>query len=262
MKVTTQEILSALKVALKSRAKTYKDVAEHLSVSEKTVKRLFQDGDCSLSRLERICELINVSIWDLVGFAEQYKTPLAQLSSEQEQFLASHPHFFNYLFLLTLGYTADQIQTRYELSDLSTFYYLKELDALGLIELSANNRYQLRVKGKLLLKLHGPLHNKVKTENQRFLTHVVDNHGKGQVRFRSAYRFMSKDTLLELNAEPDSLFEKYVKLSNRDEAVLARDNLVAVKWAAQVAPMEVFGRWPIEHLDQQKVKIGELASTD
>lgn len=244
------EITDALKVALRSRGLTYKDLAEKLNLSEKTIKRLFSEQDCSLSRLDNICSAINLSVFDLMDFARQYKEPHAKLSPAQEQFLAENRAHFNFMFMLTIGYSAEQIQERYKLSELGLFRYLRDLDAQDLIALGANNQFRLLIKGKLLLKLHGPLHNILRDANTLFLEHVVDNEAEPGVSFRSAYRFISKETLVELGNDFEELNNKYQKLAQRDEAVLPRDKLIGVKWVTLASPFEIFGKWSIPELKE------------
>lgn len=242
------EITSALKTALKSRGVTYREVADQIGVSEKTIKRLFSEKDCSLSRLTEVCDVINLSVYDLLDFAQHYSKPAVRLSEQQERFLGGHPQHFAFLFFLTTGYSADQIKQKYALSELSCFRYLRDLDKQRFIELAENNRYRLLVDGRLIVPLHGPLHGFVKNANQVFLEHVIDNDGESGFDFRSSFRHMSRDTLLQLNEELAEITVKYQKLAQRDEAVLPRNKLLPVKWCFASAPYEIFGKWQINEL--------------
>lgn len=239
------EITSALKTALKSRGVTYREVAEKIGVSEKTIKRLFSDKDCSLTRLNQICEVINLSVYDLLDFAQHYSKPGVRLNEEQEIFLGTHRQHFAFLYFLTVGYSADQIQEKYHLSELSCFRYLRDLDKLKLLELAENNRYRLLVDGKLLVPLHGPMHGFVRDANKLFLDYVIDHDGEKGVNFRSSFRHMSADTLQDLDEDLAELSVKYQKLSQRDEAVLPRSKLLPVKWIVASAKFDIFGKWKI-----------------
>jgi DNA-binding Xre family transcriptional regulator len=49
-------VIDALRLHLKARNITYKELAQAIDLSEISVKRLFTGGDCSLDRLEQICQ--------------------------------------------------------------------------------------------------------------------------------------------------------------------------------------------------------------
>ena len=246
MQAANDEITSALKVAMKSRGITYKHIADKLGVSEKTIKRLFRDKDCSISRLTEICRIINLSVYDLLDFARRYTEPRAKLSEEQEYFLQNNACHFYFLFFLISGHTPDQIQSLYQLSDVSIFRYLRDLDRLEFIELSDNNRYRLLVEGKLLMQLHGPLHETIKGINQLFLHHVIDHDNQPDASFISSFRYMTPENLSEMIQEFYATTQKYRKIAHQDEAIMAREKLIPVKWATLAARFDVCGKWPLD----------------
>jgi DNA-binding Xre family transcriptional regulator len=62
----TQQLIETLKKALKAHGKTYQDVAQHLELSEASVKRLFSEKSFSLQRLDQTCQMMDMEITDLV----------------------------------------------------------------------------------------------------------------------------------------------------------------------------------------------------
>lgn len=244
------EITSALKSALKSRGVTYKQVADQLDVSEKTIKRLFKDKDCSLSRLNEICAAINLSIYDLLEFARHYHEPLTELTLDQQTYLQKHPYHFSFLFFLTMGHKVAEIQDSYALTDVSIFRYLRDLDRQGFIELGANNHFRLLVEGKLLMRLHGPLHDMIKQRNQEFLDHAVNHDGEEFTHFSSSFRYMSPQTFHELNEDLSVISKKYRKLAYQNEMILPRDKLIPVKWSTLVSEYPICGKWPLVELEK------------
>jgi len=239
------EITAVLKSTLKTRGITYKQVAKKLGVSEKTIKRLFRDKDCSLSRLSAICDAIDISLYDLLDFARDFHEPLVELNEIQQTFLAKHPNHFAFLFFLSLGHSTQEIQEKYTLSDISIFRYLHNLDREGFIELGANNRFRLLVHGKLLMRPHGPLHELVKKRNTEFLAKVLDKDGQKRHHFNSSFRYMTSQTFYDLQEELDTISTKYRKIAYQNEMVFSKDKLIPVKWTTILAEYEIFGKWPI-----------------
>ena len=60
-------LIVELKRVLKERGITYAGIAEHLRLSQASVKRLFSSQDFSLSRIDQICELAGIELTDLVA---------------------------------------------------------------------------------------------------------------------------------------------------------------------------------------------------
>lgn len=241
-----QEITSALKLAFKAQGVTYRDVADRIGVSEQTIKRLFKDRDCSLSRLSEVCHAINISLYDLLEVAREYSEPMARLSDEQESYLASHPSHFHFLFFLISGYELDDIQKNYQISDLILFRYLRDLDRQQLIELSANNQFRLKVEGKLLMRLNSKLAKLVRERNHVFLDHALDHHNDASTWFSSSFRFMSPDTLNAMHSDMEDLMQRYRKAAYQDEAILPKERLLPVKWSTIAAPFNICGEWPLD----------------
>ena len=81
----TRELLITLKKALKAQGITYAQVAEHLDLTEASVKRLFSQQGFTLERLDQVCQLLDIQISDLVQLMNEQQHQLQQLSAEQEQ---------------------------------------------------------------------------------------------------------------------------------------------------------------------------------
>lgn len=240
------EITSALKQAFKARGVTYKDVAERIGVSEQTIKRLFREKDCSLSRLNELCDAIDISVYDLMEISRQHSEPATKLSDQQEEFLRDNPSHFSFLFFLTAEYSLETIKSRYQLSDITVFRYLRDLDKHAFLELSANNQFRLLIEGRILMKLAGPLGEVVRQRNHAFLEHVCDHDGETGTAFSSSFRLMSADTINALQADFEVLDKKYRKAAYQDSSLLPREKLHPVKWVSMMAPLEICGFWPLD----------------
>ena len=239
------EITQSLKIALKSRGMTYRDLAKKIQVSEQTVKRLFKDKDCSLSRLNQICDAIDLSVYDLLEYAKHHTEPLAYLTPEQEHYLNEHVAHFYFLYFLTSKHTLEDIQATYNLRDIQIYQIMRDLQEQGFIDLWGDNQYRLKIEGQLLLKLHSPVHNIVADINHRFFDYVVENDGSEDTSFNSSFRFMSKNTLNQLAQELDELHDKYRKIAHQNEMILPKEDLVPVKWTTLVSPYAICGKWPL-----------------
>jgi len=235
-----------LKLALKARGVTYQIVANHIGVSEQTIKRLFKEKDCSLSRLNDVCEAIDISLYDLLDVAREFSESMTSLNDDQQIWLAMNPSHFHFLFFLTSGYALPDIQEKYQLSEATLFRYLRDLDRQNFIELSAQNQFRLKVEGKLLMTLNGKLSKLVRFRNHDFLDYVFDYHDDVNTWFSSSFRFMSADTLKALHSDMEDIMKRYRKAAYQDESILPRERLLPIKWSTVAASFDICGEWPLE----------------
>ena len=92
--MTTQsasEKLSAqVRKLMKKHKATYSKLATALAVSESTVKRLIHSNDISFSRLEQLAAFFELDVFELVDLARDSRTAGAELTEDQERYLAAH----------------------------------------------------------------------------------------------------------------------------------------------------------------------------
>ncbi|AZZ91460.1 helix-turn-helix domain-containing protein [Hahella sp. KA22] len=243
------ELIAVLKTALKAKGFTYRDLAETLGVSEQSVKRLFRDQDCSLSRLEKICEAIGVSLLDLVLVARNRQEPLTRITPEQERFLASHISHFNILFLLTQGYSVTDIQARHGLSQAQMYAFLRALEVWRFLDIKQGLEIRLRVEGHLSFPLGGALHEHIKSMNSRFLSQVLDEYEQEDRLFDSGFRRVSQSTLQRWRREMEELVRQVRRSAYQDERLLPADQLVPVKWTLCLSPFDWFAQLEVNPED-------------
>ena len=87
-------VFEALKAHLRTRGMTYKDLAVALKVSEATVKRVFSERDCTLRRLEQICEVVQVDLQGISRGAPRRSRLITQLTRQQEQEIVEDHRLF------------------------------------------------------------------------------------------------------------------------------------------------------------------------
>lgn len=161
-------LLGVLKTQLKVRNITYAMIAESLALSEASIKRLFSSGDMSLSRLEAIASLAQLSLGDLVELAERKIAHRDSLDYLQEQQLASDTRLLLVAVCVINGLNFDQIRDQYRFAEAELFRLLARLDSVGIIELLPQNRIRLLLSPLFRWLPNGPIqryfHDKVKQE--------------------------------------------------------------------------------------------------
>src|SRR6185369_16059177 len=103
--IESNQVLGAVKQALRARGVTYRQLGKLVKMSESGVKKLFATGDCSLGRLLEICEAVGVSLEDVAREAPR-RDPVS-FSATQEAFFLANPQCFYFLWdLMTHNFDA------------------------------------------------------------------------------------------------------------------------------------------------------------
>jgi DNA-binding Xre family transcriptional regulator len=151
------ELTKALKRCLRSRGVTYAALAETLGLSEASVKRLFSAGGFTLERIEQVCRVVDIDLYELARLARRATSTVSTLTSVQEQALAANPRLLVVFHLLLNGWKTDEILSEYRLSRAEYLKLLLELDRLHLIELRPDNEARLHTACHISWRRDGPM---------------------------------------------------------------------------------------------------------
>lgn len=162
----TNQLIEALKQALKAHGKTYVDVAAHLDLSEASVKRLFSQRSFSLQRLDEVCQMIDIEISDLVQLMNATSSgAITRLTLEQEQEIVADVELLLITVCVLNRWTMAQILETLDINEPRCINHLAKLDRLRMIELLPRNRVKLRVAPNFQWRENGPI-------QQFFLRHL------------------------------------------------------------------------------------------
>ncbi|MGY0615347.1 helix-turn-helix domain-containing protein [Vibrio sp. FJH11] len=151
-------LIKELKRQLKLAGLHYVDVAQHLGVSEGTVKRLLAEGhQISLERLEHICQLIGLEMAELFKLAASHNRGLESLSLEQERQLVEDKALLLVAICVVNGYQFEHIIEQYRFNEPELVQKLALLDRLNIIDLLPGNKIRLRISPTFQWQMGGPI---------------------------------------------------------------------------------------------------------
>jgi transcriptional regulator with XRE-family HTH domain len=140
------QILLTLKNALRGKRLTYRAVAVQLGVHEATVKRNLNGRGVSLEFLERVCEVVDLRLSELLEISkESQESRQKYISSRQESGLSSNLRTTFFFLLLQRKWTPEEIREEFKLTEAQLVHHLVRLDKLGLIKLLPNNRVRMLI---------------------------------------------------------------------------------------------------------------------
>jgi len=154
----TKQLIDSLKRALKAHGLSYIDVAQQLGLSEASVKRLFSESSFSLIRLDKVCQMMEMEISDIVlQMNNDFRSMLSGLSFEQEEEIAGDIALLLITVCVLNRWTMPQLIEHFHLSEHQCIRHLAVLDRLKVIELLAGNNIKLRVSANFKWLDNGPI---------------------------------------------------------------------------------------------------------
>lgn len=210
----SQLLLQAIRAQLRTRGITYRELAGMLGVSEPTVKRDLSRGDFALSRLDRICEVLELSLADLVAGDATGATVLTQLSAEQETALVSDPKLLLAAYLLVNDWKFAEIVKVYRFDENDLVNLLLRLDQLRIVDYRPPHRVQKLTARNFAWRKEGPV-------QEYFLQRVVPEFLGGRFEdagegFHFIAGLLSEASRQHMGAALQRLAQEFEELARRD----------------------------------------------
>lgn len=216
-----REITNALKRCLKARAMTYAGLAKKIDLSEASVKRLFSSRSFSLKRIERICQVLDMDLFELARLARGETEAAAALSAAQEEALAASPRLLLVFHLLLADWTMEDIVRHYELTRAQVIRLMLELDRLGLIELRPRNDVRLRTARQVSWRPGGPIRRAYATQVLGEFLNAADGQSAEWLQFDA--KELSAASREVMSRKLKRLMQEFNELAEIDSALGPRE---------------------------------------
>jgi DNA-binding Xre family transcriptional regulator len=232
-KARTSTLVAALKASLKSREMTYRALADRLSLSEASVKRLFAEETFTLKRLEDVCDVLEIDFFELARLARGASADTDEMTIKQEEALAADPRLLGMFYLAFNDQTVEAILEAYDLTKPVCLKLLLQLEKLGLIELGTNDVIRLKVPKTLRLRNEGPIR---KVHGRAVVADFLqaDFAAKGGY-FRFEFRELSRASVTHIERKLTRIAHEFHELAELD-GYLPPDQRQTIGMALGVRP--------------------------
>lgn len=212
-----KELIETLKKELRKNHITYADVGRVLDLSESSIKRLFSEGDMSLSRLEAICDIISMDISQLAEKARESRRHVLELSYEKEKELVENELLLMIAVHLIYGWTYDKILESYHIDIHEGQRCLTRLDNMGIIELLPENKVRIILSPSFQWIKDGPIQKffESQVQSEFFTSHFT---GKGELRV-VANGWMSMNSIQAFHENIHRLAKEFELHKQNDKTV-------------------------------------------
>lgn len=210
----TKTLIKSLKKLLRARGVTYSDIAQHLDLSETTIKRMFSQYSFSLDRLSSICEVIEMDFVDLLRVFDDEQEKITHLTKSQEEELVSDIKFLVVALCVQNTWTFEEIVHYYDISEAECISYLIKLDRLGIIQLLPNNKIRRMVAQDFQWLSGGPIESFFEQDIQsEFLNSKFIGDGEQRTYLSGSLSSKSIDIF---NKKLETLIDEFSDMQNDD----------------------------------------------
>ena len=214
--MTIKNGLAVIKAELKAKGIKYAELAELMGTSEVTVKRMLNNDTISLSKMMFLAQLLDLDLAEVITQVGRSKAKHSFFNDTQDQAFHDDPKLWSYFVELFYNRKLpNDIETEFNLSQLSTYKYLRALDSIGLIRLQPHNNFTFLVQAPIGFNKNSKVIN-------RHITHMMEVSYKAVMLndqedddyfLRVKPMRLSKPVYLKLIEELKGVMDKYAQVS-------------------------------------------------
>lgn len=231
------EVFVVLKEVIKSRGLNYREVARKVEMSESGLKKLMSTKDCSLSKLDEICDALNISFDDLVELSKKGNTKVV-LNKKQEELFLKNPSYYHFLLqLIVADYDWKKVKEDFRLTKKKCLEIIFALDRVELVRLEPGNKIKKVIKSGDL-SISAKLGKKVAWDiDEAFFHHARRKfqEGKSTAMGTRGNYCLKKESLNEMIESINEITQEFAKRSKREVILHEGDDLCEVTMLAFVA---------------------------
>ena len=241
-------LMNELKNILKTRGIHYSQLAQALKISESSMKRIMNASDGNISRIEEICNFLDISFSDLVVSCNANQKKEFLIEGELFKFFCENITYFNFFSALhEHDYDLEKLLLIHPLTKRSIRKYLKQLEKLKLIEVHAGDRIKSNVRGGLTIQEKGKLNH--------HLVSVTLKNLEGYIKFPDTLKRDSgdKEPFVNMgdgyltNESGEAFLREFKDLANRIQITSERERslhrkseLTMFSWFDGLLPLRLY----------------------
>ena len=151
-------LIDNLKLHLKAQGLRQRDIADRLGVGLATVKRWLSGEGLTTRRLEDLCDLAKIELFELVEMtARNHSGKSDRFTPSQERALGKDARLFFIYFSLLNGWPVEECERELQISPQTMKHELQTLVRLGLIDLLSGGRIRVLTTRMVSWRKDGPV---------------------------------------------------------------------------------------------------------
>jgi transcriptional regulator with XRE-family HTH domain len=235
-------VINALKEIIKNRKITYKEIGEKVGVTADAIKKNLSRQNSSFTKIIKICEALDITLYDLLTYAHKMEETSFTLTAEQEKILIRDINLFHvFIYLYVRKGTIQMLGKTKIFTPVQLSHYLQQLQKIGLLNISKDNKLSFAIKGRFFVKEGGPLYEYVlKNTIPDFIKQITSGllAGRPKTEKNFIFRFNSarstQKTAEQFVKDLGLLIEKFLIQSEKEGLLFETGKLQEISLVAGV----------------------------
>ncbi|WED25245.1 helix-turn-helix domain-containing protein [Vibrio sp. DW001] len=245
-----ETICSLLKKRLKKVGLSYRDVAEHMGISEVSVKRLLnQQQPMSIGRISEMSLLVQEPLSSIISEAEKAIASVPSFNSQQDKVFCERPELYTiFVEIVYESASSHELIEKFGLDEPSLYLYLRRLEDIDLIEITSGLQFRLLVPKHISFDESARFPMFFKNQIIDGLKQKIQwiDADKNEAYFITAKFRLTEDEFVQYNLRLEDLMQEVLKFSqSRDSTTINTSEYTIVDMGAK-------GRFHPEHKKPQK----------
>ncbi|MGE0631092.1 MAG: helix-turn-helix domain-containing protein [Pseudobdellovibrionaceae bacterium] len=239
----TENYIQCLKQELKRQKIRYSDLAQKMTMSESGLKKALNSNDISFERLQKILDLLGLSLSEFEGLANQQSVQEIELSEKQQKDLIQNFDVFSFYWKIAVeGKDLEKVKTQFSLSHTQVVKYLRRLDELNLIRWKEGQSFK-KVHTKLVRWVgEGPLLDYIRKEwghkvIVKSLSALKGRTKSSQSLFQLKYLTLTESQIMEFIEELSQRGDQLSVQSAREAKIRPEGQLIQLGLIVAMTPM-------------------------
>lgn len=239
-----KSLSDGLRNVLSTRGITYKEIANHLHMSESGVKKMLTGEDIGYNKLAAILNMLDLKLEDLLVVSPKAYT---KLTADQEIFFGKHPKHFNFFVQLQHYNMKPELvkKANSKLSKEKIEKFLDDLKNIKVIQMAEGTIHSLLSDG---FTASDKFNEKFKSHHDVLLAKLstIENDKWNAWMFEGLGTFsLSQKSALELRNGMKSLLDEFSARSDREKKVYDSKDLINTGTLFLNIPLKIQELFPV-----------------
>lgn len=157
--ISEQYLLAALREKMKNQGLNYPQLAERCQVPVSSLKRQLHNNALGIDKITLYASFLNTDLIQLATLAKKLQhRDTGAISSTNNQIFTQFPYLYDFIYKLnSLGYSVEDLQEKYQLSDQSITLYLRALEMMGYLTIVEQTKVKLHPVKRFITIENSPL---------------------------------------------------------------------------------------------------------
>ena len=159
MSISEHYLLAALREKMKNEGLNFAQLAERCQVPVSSLKRQLHNPSLGIDKITLYASFLNTDVIQIATLAKKLQhRDTEAISSTNNQIFTQFPYLYDFIYKLnSLGFSVEELQQQYQLSDQSINLYLRALEMMGYLTIVEQTKVKIHPTNRFITVENSPL---------------------------------------------------------------------------------------------------------